>query len=67
MTVPGTPHDALFRALAEGTAAVSVAAVRVMDPQMVEVGGVATADSEIEIAELEALPAPAPDQRDGGS
>jgi general secretion pathway protein D len=48
----GTLAHVRFRALAEGAATVSIAAVRVMDPELAELGDVAVSDSEVAIGEL---------------
>jgi len=50
----GTVARVRFRALAEGAATLSIAAVRVMDADLAEVGDVAVTDSEVAIGELAA-------------
>jgi general secretion pathway protein D len=47
-----------FRALAAGSASVAIAASRVLDPEMGEVGAVATSDAEIRIDDDSTLEAP---------
>ena len=50
----GTLAVVRFRALADGVSAISVDALRVMDPELAEIGVVATAPSEVAVGDVDA-------------